>query len=79
MIKQIEQVTQIKRVSHRATGNRPGDFALALQVAGELHTPPAPVRLPEITAPQMMGLRMPAARPHRHKVPLKRLTAVRGC
>jgi len=36
--------------------------------------PPAP--LPEIAVPHLMGLRTGANRPHRHKVPLRRLTAV---
>ncbi|MDF3300329.1 hypothetical protein [Streptomyces tropicalis] len=35
--------------------------------------------LPEISVPELMGLRIPAGhRTHRHKVPLRRLTAVRG-
>ncbi|MEU6406278.1 hypothetical protein [Streptomyces sp. NPDC046985] len=55
-------------------------LALPLSVAKELHTPagnPAnrtPAGL--VAVPQLMGLRMPAARTHRHKVPLRRLTAV---
>ncbi|MFF8596753.1 hypothetical protein ACF061_36120 [Streptomyces sp. NPDC015220] len=31
---------------------------------------------PDALVPQLMGLRTSAARPHRHKVPLRRLTAV---
>ncbi|MFJ3304404.1 hypothetical protein ACIPSA_15010 [Streptomyces sp. NPDC086549] len=75
----------IQQISHPVADNNPAGFTLALQVAYELHAPAAPpqepewpVRAPEVSAPQMMGLRMPAARPHLHKVPLRRLTAVRG-
>ncbi|MET8942494.1 hypothetical protein ABZX30_02570 [Streptomyces sp. NPDC004542] len=80
----------IKQISHPVTATGPADITLALGVAYELHTPapvPAPrapevaARAPEVAAPavpQLMGLRVPATRPHRHKVPLKRLTAVRG-
>ncbi|MFF5143391.1 hypothetical protein ACFY6U_27270 [Streptomyces sp. NPDC013157] len=40
--------------------------------------PPAP-RAPEVVpAPQLMGLRTSAARPHQRKVPLSRMTLVRG-
>ncbi|MFF4589249.1 hypothetical protein ACFY30_07675 [Streptomyces sp. NPDC000345] len=71
----------IKQVSHTVTGVGAADLALALDVAYELHTPvrqPA-VRAPEVAAaPEMMGLRTTAARPHRRKVPLNRLTAMRG-
>ncbi|MER6273266.1 hypothetical protein [Streptomyces sp900105755] len=39
---------------------------------------PAP-RAPEVVpAPQLMGLRTSAARPHQRKVPLSRMTLVRG-
>ncbi|WP_316774368.1 hypothetical protein [Streptomyces sasae] len=50
-------------------------------------TPPAPrtpqatpaSRAPEVApAPQLMGLRTSAARPHQRKVPLSRMTLVRG-
>ena len=68
----------IKQVSHTVTGVGAADLALALDVAYALHPPTAPVRAPEVAAPQMMGLRTTAARPHRRKVPLNRLTAVRG-
>ncbi|MFE0510619.1 hypothetical protein [Streptomyces sp. NPDC058964] len=68
----------IKQVSHPVADNGPAGFTLSLEVAYELHAPAAPARAPEIAAPQLMGLRMPAARPHLYKVPLKRLTAVRG-
>lgn len=70
----------IKQVSHPSTATGPAGLALALGVAYDLHAPvPAP-RAPEVAAPQpqLMGLRVPADHPHRHKVPLKRLTAVRG-
>ncbi|MGW0766915.1 hypothetical protein [Streptomyces sp. NPDC002676] len=81
----------IKQVSHQATGTGPAVVTLALDVAYELHapaTPFRPVRVPEpeldpfppleVPVPQLMGLRTPAARTHRRKVPLKRLTAVTG-
>ncbi|MGW2821570.1 hypothetical protein ACWC24_11270 [Streptomyces sp. NPDC001443] len=68
----------IKQVSHPAAGIDAAGFALALEVAYELNAPAAPTpRAPEV-APELMGLRTSAARPHRRKVPLKRLTAVRG-
>ncbi|MEU2773427.1 hypothetical protein ABZ646_10925 [Streptomyces sp. NPDC007162] len=75
----------IKQVSHQVTGNHPADLGLALAVAYELHAPaettpapPAP-RAPELVpAPQLMGLRTSAARPHQRKVPLSRMTLVRG-
>ncbi|WP_405871480.1 MULTISPECIES: hypothetical protein [unclassified Streptomyces] len=67
----------IKQVSHTVAGTDPAGFALALEVAYELHAPVT--RAPElVAAPQLMGLRTTAARPHRRKVPLNRLTAMRG-
>jgi hypothetical protein len=67
----------IKQVSHTAAGTDPAGFALALEVAYALHAPQT--RAPEVSAaPQMMGLRATAARPHRRKVPLNRLTTLRG-
>ncbi|MEU1517904.1 hypothetical protein ABZ490_38135 [Streptomyces sp. NPDC005811] len=70
----------IKQVSHTVTGVGAADLALALDVAYELHEPVQQmvVRAPEVAAPQLMGLRTPATRPHRRKVPLNRLTAMRG-
>ena len=68
----------IKQVSHTVTGVGAADLVLALDVAYELHAPTAPTRAPEVAAPQLMGLRTTAARPHRRKVPLNRLTAVMG-
>ncbi|MBG0854250.1 hypothetical protein I2W78_21030 [Streptomyces spinoverrucosus] len=67
----------IKQVSHKVTDVGAADLALALDVAYELHAPTAPPRAPEVAVPQMMGLRGTAARPHRRKVPLNRLTAMR--
>ncbi|MEU2427419.1 hypothetical protein ABZ619_41620 [Streptomyces sp. NPDC007851] len=76
----------IKQVSHQVTGsNDPAGIGLALAVAYGLHAPteatavaPAP-RAPELVpAPQLMGLRTSAARPHQRKVPLSRMTLVRG-
>ncbi|WP_405881365.1 hypothetical protein OG762_24020 [Streptomyces sp. NBC_01136] len=76
----------ITRVSHSIEGTDPAALDLALSVARELHTsvPRAPeVALPlkaisQATAPQMMGLRTSAARPHRRRVPLSRLSALPG-
>ncbi|MFD9006056.1 hypothetical protein ACFV0T_34770 [Streptomyces sp. NPDC059582] len=71
----------IKQISHPAIVNTPACFALALEVAYELNAPEPPkvpeLRAPEV-APQLMGLRTSAARPHRRKVPLKRLSVVCG-
>lgn len=39
-------------------------------------TPERPAPAPEVAVPHLMGLRTGANRPHRHKVPLRRLTAV---
>ncbi|WP_055490587.1 hypothetical protein [Streptomyces sp. TP-A0356] len=78
----------IKQILHEATAPvGPAGVSLALAVAYELHAPttPAPqayeLRAPvaralEVAVPQLMGLRTSAARPHRRKVPLNRLTAV---
>ncbi|MEU5598583.1 hypothetical protein [Streptomyces sp. NPDC020298] len=68
----------IIQVSHPVTGTDPAAITLALEVAYDLHAPvPAP-RAPEVAAPELMGLRVPASRTHRHKVPLKRLTTMPG-
>ncbi|MEW2134723.1 hypothetical protein [Streptomyces sp. NPDC005435] len=72
----------ITYTTHQTPVTGPADVALALEVAREMHTPtpaPAPApRLPELPtpAPQLMGLRTSAARPHRRKVPLNRLDAL---
>ncbi|MFF9059735.1 hypothetical protein ACF09K_13765 [Streptomyces sp. NPDC014882] len=71
-------IKQVKQVSHRVTGVGAADLALALDLAHELHAPTPPPRAPEIAVPQLMGLRTGAARPHRRKVPLSRLTTMRG-
>ncbi|MFC9292265.1 hypothetical protein [Streptomyces sp. NPDC057052] len=68
----------IKQVPHPVTGVGAADLALALDVARALHAPTAPPRAPEVGVPQLMGLRTGAARPHRRKVPLSRLTTMRG-
>ncbi|MET7478565.1 hypothetical protein ABZT17_29955 [Streptomyces sp. NPDC005648] len=67
----------IQQVSHTVAGAGPAGFALALEVAYELHAPLVADRAPEV-APQLMGLRTTAAHPHHRKVPLSRLTAMRG-
>ena len=76
----------IKQVSHTTTRPDATDLTLALEAAHELHQPEtrapktrAPeVAVPEVAVPEMMGLRTTAARPHRRKVPLARLTTMRG-
>ncbi|MFI5823854.1 hypothetical protein ACIA8I_32955 [Streptomyces rishiriensis] len=68
----------IQKVSHPVTGVGAADLALALDVAHALHPPTAATRAPEVAAPQLMGLRTTAARPHQRKVPLNRLAAMRG-
>ncbi|MFF4802696.1 hypothetical protein ACFY1U_30510 [Streptomyces sp. NPDC001351] len=65
----------IKQISHTVAGTDPAGLAQALAVAHELHAPTT--RAPEV-APQLMGLHTTAARPHRRKVPLNRLAAMRG-
>ncbi|MEU0008598.1 hypothetical protein ABZ079_31200 [Streptomyces sp. NPDC006314] len=71
----------ITKVSHQITGRGAADIALALSVACTLHARiPAP-RAPEVAAtpvPELMGLRTSAARPHRRKVPLRRLNTMRS-
>lgn len=82
----IQQIQQIKQVSHTVTGFGAADLGLALDVAYELHPPVAPTRAPEVavpqltipTVPQLMGLRTTAARPHLRKVQLNRLASLRG-
>ncbi|WP_369247547.1 hypothetical protein [Streptomyces sp. R41] len=64
----------ITRVSHIIADSDPAGFVLALEVAHELHAPAE--RTPEVAVPQLMGLRMSAARPHRRKIPLRRLSAL---
>ncbi|WP_225824665.1 hypothetical protein [Streptomyces naphthomycinicus] len=70
----------IKHVPHRMAERGPAGITLALSIVSELHVPvPAP-RAPEVAVnpvPQLMGLRTSAARPHRRKVPLHRLSTVR--
>jgi hypothetical protein len=80
----------IKQVLHESTAPvGPAGVSLALAVAYELHAPAArtsrrivvktpEARVPEVAVPQLMGLRTSAARVHRRKVPLNRLTAVQG-
>ncbi|GHD96719.1 hypothetical protein [Streptomyces naganishii] len=76
----IQQVVHEKAETADAT--LPRSVALALAVAKELHTPEsapaarADLPVPEVPAPQLMGLRTSPARIHRHKVPLGRLTAM---
>ena len=75
----------ITKVVHEETGaTDPAGISLALAVANEIHAPlkdlgtPAATRAPEVVVPQLMGLRTSAAQTRRHRVPLKRLTALRA-
>jgi hypothetical protein len=76
----------IELIAHTIPGTDPAGPALALEVAHDLHapavpTPPAPAvaaRSAEIAAPLPVGLGIGTVRPHRRRVPLKRLTAVHG-
>ncbi|MFE5816860.1 hypothetical protein [Streptomyces sp. NPDC056479] len=59
----------IQQIEHSATGVGPADLALALAVAGSLHTPTAPARAPELaTARPRTGRRTAAARGRRGTV-----------
>jgi hypothetical protein len=76
----------IKQVQHEVTAPvRPAEVSLALAVAYELHASVPQgaeafefhvprTRALEVAVPHLMGLRTTAARPHRRKVPLNRLT-----
>ncbi|MEU3345476.1 hypothetical protein ABZ723_10855 [Streptomyces sp. NPDC006700] len=69
----------IQQVVHETTDTiditAAAGVTLARDVAKELHGPAH--RAPEdVAVPQLMGLRTSADRPHRHKVPLRRITAV---
>lgn len=67
----------IQQVEHTATGIGAADFALALEVAGALHTPTAASRAPELaTARLSTGRRATAARSRRRTVRAEQ--AVRG-
>ncbi|MGV9250566.1 hypothetical protein [Streptomyces sp. NPDC003697] len=82
----------IQQVMHETTGTivttDPARVALSPSVTDELPRPatrtpdaarsPETARTPEVAVPELMGLRTSAVRHHRHKVPLRRLTAVRG-
>ncbi|MFG2354200.1 hypothetical protein [Streptomyces sp. NPDC048521] len=71
----------IKKVSHQVADRGPADFTLALSVVSTLHSNVPTPRAPEVAAtpvPELMGLRTSAARPHRRKVPLKRLNTMRS-
>ncbi|MEU3843876.1 hypothetical protein AB0E88_28060 [Streptomyces sp. NPDC028635] len=73
----------IQHASPTASLVGPADPALAVRLSDALTPPAAPAApaapkapAPEIAVPHLMGLRTGADRPHRHKVPLRRLTAV---
>ncbi|MEU8030486.1 hypothetical protein [Streptomyces sp. NPDC049099] len=72
----------IQHVSHKSAGLRPADVTLALSIVRDLHTPLPTPRAPGVAPPpvprELMGLRTSAARLHRRKVPLHRLTAVQA-
>ncbi|MER5686446.1 hypothetical protein [Streptomyces sp. NPDC002205] len=63
----------IKQVLHVATAPVDPAGVSPAPEAHELHAPAT--RMPEVPVPHLMGLRTSAARPHRRKVPLRRLTA----
>ncbi|MEU1464382.1 hypothetical protein ABZ467_27495 [Streptomyces sp. NPDC005727] len=69
-------ITQVSHSDVTATG--PAVLTLPLAVAHQLHAPAVRPRVPEVAvpAPELMGLRTSADRPHRRKVPLRRLNAV---
>ncbi|MEU3277699.1 hypothetical protein [Streptomyces antibioticus] len=69
---------QVSQVSHPVTGAGASGLGLALDVASVLHPPATATRPSEVAVPELMGLRTGTARPHRRKVPLNRLTALRG-
>ncbi|MFJ5268006.1 hypothetical protein [Streptomyces sp. NPDC088358] len=75
-----KRISRISPVTHTREGGDPAGLDLALAVARELHLPVP--RAPEVAlpaaVPQLMGLRTPATRPHRRKVPLSRLSTLTG-
>ncbi|MFE9612861.1 hypothetical protein [Streptomyces sp. NPDC006012] len=71
-------IRTIAQVSHPTTDSGPARTTVALEVAYELNAPRPPAPATVVATPELMGLRLPAARPHRHKVPLRRLSAVHG-
>ncbi|MEU0033986.1 MULTISPECIES: hypothetical protein [unclassified Streptomyces] len=75
-----KRISRISPVTHSREGGDPAGLDLALAVARELHLPVP--RAPEVAlpaaVPQLMGLRTPATRPHRRKVPLSRLSTLAG-
>ncbi|GGW65332.1 hypothetical protein GCM10010503_47940 [Streptomyces lucensis JCM 4490] len=71
----------ITKVSHQSTVRGPADVTLALSIASALHQDTPAARAPEVATtpvPELMGLRVSAARPHRRKVPLRRLNTMRS-
>ncbi|MCX4575958.1 hypothetical protein [Streptomyces sp. NBC_01571] len=75
-----KRISRISPVTHSREGGDPAGLDLALAVARELHLPVP--RAPEVAlpaaVPQLMGLRTPATRSHRRKVPLSRLSTLAG-
>lgn len=74
-----KEYDMIQQIVHEPTdtvdATTPAGLAQALTVAKDLHSPAH--RTPDVVAvPQLMGLRISAERPHRYKVPLKRITAM---
>ncbi|POX52784.1 hypothetical protein C3489_17360 [Streptomyces sp. Ru71] len=67
----MEHVSPTVRTASPASPASPAAPALRLA-----HAAPAPA--PQAAVPHLMGLRTGTDRPHRHKVPLRRLTAVTG-
>jgi hypothetical protein len=76
-------ITHVSHQTLQITGRGPADIGMAISIARDLHLPIPKPRAPEVVTPpvpqpQLMGLRTPAVRTHRRKVPLNRLTAVRA-
>ncbi|MFE1340151.1 hypothetical protein ACFW6K_21015 [Streptomyces sp. NPDC058733] len=71
----IEHAIPLVRPAGRPAGPAPALRLTPARTAAPA-APDAPVA--EVAVPHLMGLRTGTDRPHRHKVPLRRLTAVTG-
>lgn len=69
----IQQI--VHETSDTVDATAPAGLTQALAVAKDLHGP-ARRSSDAVAFPELMGLRIPAGRPHRYKVPLRRLTAM---
>ncbi|MFD5588242.1 hypothetical protein ACFWII_31130 [Streptomyces sp. NPDC127063] len=74
----IEHAIPLVRPAGRPAGPAPALRLTPARTAAPAApaAPDAPVA--EVAVPHLMGLRTGTDRPHRHKVPLRRLTAVTG-